>query len=244
MRKEAIRLRRSTPANGTLELEMALDEFAEFFAVFIAHVHEFDAAAVRSDIADNGGEMDLAETGPNFELDRVADTEFLGGFQIGAAQADGLYSSTARRCTVDVRTKRGVKWNSNIAARDDVAGTRLSWRSKRRCRLLERGTILDHRQRIFRCGAQASRFRIGETLTALGQGAKKLGGFRGPHAPECFNGLNAHILVTQNLMFTRGDFLELRHGRGFLRPAELIDHHGNDHGMRVGKDSGEYECGA
>ena len=59
---------------GRLELEMALDEFAEFFAVFVAHVHEFDAATVRPDVADDGGEIDLAETGADLQLDGVANT--------------------------------------------------------------------------------------------------------------------------------------------------------------------------
>jgi hypothetical protein len=102
---------------------MALDEFAELFAVLVAHVDEFDATAVRSDITYDGGEIDLAETGADFELDRVADTEFPGGFQIGAAQADCLYASKAGRRALDLRTERRVKWNSNIAARDDEAGT-------------------------------------------------------------------------------------------------------------------------
>ena len=51
---------------------MSLDELAKFFAVFIAHVHELDAAAIRTDVANNGREVDLAETGSDFELDRVA----------------------------------------------------------------------------------------------------------------------------------------------------------------------------
>src|SRR5260370_24861704 len=117
---------------------MALDEFAEFFAVFVAHVDEFDAAAVRSDIADDSGEIDLSETGADFELDRVADTEFPGGFQIGAAKADCLYTSKAGRRALDLRTERRIQWNSNIAAREYEAGTCFSWRPERAHRLLER----------------------------------------------------------------------------------------------------------
>ena len=79
-------------------MEVTLDEFAEFFAVCIVHVHEFDAAAVRADIADDGGEIDFAEAGVDFKLDRVADAELPGGFQIGAAQADGLYPSKTCAC--------------------------------------------------------------------------------------------------------------------------------------------------
>src|SRR5260370_37243421 len=100
---------------------MALDEFAEFFAVLVAHVDEFDAAAVRADVADDGGEIDLTETGADFEFDRVADTEFPRGLQIGAAQADGLYPSKACRGALDLATKRRVQWNSSVASRDDVA---------------------------------------------------------------------------------------------------------------------------
>src|SRR5437667_1538105 len=75
MREEAIGL--GVPVQWMalqLQLEMTLDEFAELFAVFVAHVNEFDAAAIRSDIANDGGEIDLTETGADFKLDGVADT--------------------------------------------------------------------------------------------------------------------------------------------------------------------------
>ena len=75
MREEAIGL--GVPVQWMalqLQLEMTLDEFAELFAVFVAHVNEFDAAAIRSDIANDGGELDLTETGADFKLDGVADT--------------------------------------------------------------------------------------------------------------------------------------------------------------------------
>jgi len=55
---------------------MTLDELAELFAVFVAHVDEFHAAPVWADIADHGGEIDLAKSGADLQLDRVADTEF------------------------------------------------------------------------------------------------------------------------------------------------------------------------
>ncbi len=101
---------------------MALDEFAEFFTVFVAHVHEFDAAAVRADVADDSGEIDLAETGADLEFDRVADTEFSAGLQVGSAQADGLDAGKASRRAVDLGTKRRVQGNSSVASWDDVAG--------------------------------------------------------------------------------------------------------------------------
>ena len=104
-----------------LELEVALDELAEFFAIFVAHVHEFDAASVRTDVSDDGGEIDLAETGSDFELDGVANTELLGGLQISAAQADGLYTRKPRWCALDLRAKRRVERNSRVAAGNDIA---------------------------------------------------------------------------------------------------------------------------
>ena len=88
-----------------LKLEMALDKFAEFFAVFVAHVDEFDAAAIRTDIADDGGEIYLAKTRADLELDRVADAEFPRGFQIGATQADCLYAGKARWRPLDLRAE-------------------------------------------------------------------------------------------------------------------------------------------
>ena len=48
---------------------MALDEFAELFAVFVFHVHKFDAIAFGTDIADYRGEVDFAEAGANLQLD-------------------------------------------------------------------------------------------------------------------------------------------------------------------------------
>src|SRR4029077_9169629 len=78
-----------------LQLEVTLDEFTEFFAVFVAHMHKFNAAAVWANVADHGGEIDLAETGANLELDGVADAELPGGLQIGAAQTDCFYTRQA-----------------------------------------------------------------------------------------------------------------------------------------------------
>jgi hypothetical protein len=59
---------------------MTLDQLAELFAIFVPHVHEFHAAPVWADIADHGGEIDLAKSGADLQLDRVADTEFPWGF--------------------------------------------------------------------------------------------------------------------------------------------------------------------
>src|SRR2546430_7152505 len=49
---------------------MTLDEFAELFPVFVTHVDEFHAAPVWADIADHGGEIDLAKSDADLQLDR------------------------------------------------------------------------------------------------------------------------------------------------------------------------------
>jgi hypothetical protein len=54
-------------------LEVALHEFAELFAVLVLHVHKFDAIAFGADIANDGGEVDLAKPSANFQLDGIAD---------------------------------------------------------------------------------------------------------------------------------------------------------------------------
>src|SRR5258708_14153529 len=101
---------------------MALDKLAEFFAVFIAHVHEFDAAAVRADVADHGGEINLSEARAHLKLDRIADREPSRGLQISAAQADGFYSRKARGCALALRTKRRIQRDSRVPPPDHLAG--------------------------------------------------------------------------------------------------------------------------
>jgi len=56
-----------------LEVEVALDKFAKLFAVFVLHVHELDAVAFGTDVADDGREMNLAEAGADFELNGITD---------------------------------------------------------------------------------------------------------------------------------------------------------------------------
>lgn len=99
-------LERKTCKEARLELQMALDEPAKLFAILVAHVDELDAAAIRADIADDGGEIDFAQAGANFEFDRVADCELPRRFQIRAAQADRFYASETRRRAFDLRAQR------------------------------------------------------------------------------------------------------------------------------------------
>jgi len=74
---------------------MFLDEPAEAFVVFFFHVDEFDAAAVGTDVANDGGEMDFAEAGADFELNGIADAEAIGRFDVSAAEADGFDANGA-----------------------------------------------------------------------------------------------------------------------------------------------------
>ena len=45
---------------AALRLQMPLNQLAQTLAVFVFHVHEFDAPTVRPQIADHSGEMHLA----------------------------------------------------------------------------------------------------------------------------------------------------------------------------------------
>src|SRR5207245_9438751 len=96
---------------------MALDELTEFFAVFIAHVHEFDAAAVGADVADHRSEIDFAETGADLQLDRVADSKSSRRLQISAAKADCFYQRKARRCALEPVPKQRLERNHGGASR-------------------------------------------------------------------------------------------------------------------------------
>src|SRR6266571_4146815 len=152
-----------------LKLQVALDELAEFFAIFVAHVHKLDAAAVGADIADDRREIDLAKAGTNLELDGIANAEFSRRFQIGAAQADSPHAGQARRSAFDLRAKRRFQGHADIAARDEVTRTGLCWRSKCPNRLLKRGAILDQGQGVFRSGPQACWLRVNQALAASQQ---------------------------------------------------------------------------
>ena len=100
---------------------MFLDEPAETFVVFFFHVDELDAAAIGADVADDGGEMDLAEAGADFELNGIADAEAIGRFDIGAAEADGFDAHGTHHLglAADLRAQRRFERNSRVAARND-----------------------------------------------------------------------------------------------------------------------------
>ncbi len=98
---------------------MALDELAELFAVFVLHVDELDAVAVRTDIPDDRGEMNLAKTGANFQFDGIADVELLGRFKIGAAEADCFYAGKSCRTLLNLGTQRRFERDAGVTAGND-----------------------------------------------------------------------------------------------------------------------------
>lgn len=101
-------------------LEVLLNEPAEAFVVFFFHVDEFHAASVGADIADDGREMDLAEAGTHFELDGIADTEAIGGFDVSPAEADGFDANGAHHLglAADLRAQRRFQRHARVAARN------------------------------------------------------------------------------------------------------------------------------
>src|SRR5207245_11225406 len=80
-----------------LELQVALDELAEFFAIFVAHMNKFHAVAVGADIADYRREMDLAKAGTNLELDGIANAEVSRRPQVRPAQAEPRQPGEGRK---------------------------------------------------------------------------------------------------------------------------------------------------
>src|SRR5258708_35459669 len=97
-------VRRQGKVGRRLEVEVALHQFAEFVAIFVFHVHEFDAVAFHTDIADYGREMNFAKAGANLELDGITDVEVLGGLEIRTTETDGFYARGPRM--------RGVTWRA------------------------------------------------------------------------------------------------------------------------------------
>src|SRR5215468_2710863 len=100
---------------------MALDELAELFAVFIAHVDEFHAVAVLADVANHRGEIDLAKASAHFQLNGVAHGEFPRRLEISTTQADGLYTSQASRGSFNFRPQRRLQRHAHVTARNEVA---------------------------------------------------------------------------------------------------------------------------
>src|ERR1700737_2116701 len=148
VRQAELREVRSRVKGGRrLEVEVALHQFAEFVAVFIFHVHEFDAVSFQADIADHGREMNFAKAGTNLELDGITDVEFLGRLEIRATETDGFYAREPRMCSFNLRAKRRFERNASVAARYDEAGIRIAGWGE--CGARGCGASLEASERIF-----------------------------------------------------------------------------------------------
>src|ERR1700730_1509513 len=109
---------------------MALDEFAELFAVFVFHVHEFDAVAFGADVANHGSEMDFPQARADFEFDGITDGEFFVRFEISATETDGFYARESDLCAVNLRAKRRFERNASVATRNNKGGIRVAGRGE------------------------------------------------------------------------------------------------------------------
>ncbi len=231
-------------SRGRSDGHVFLDELAEALAVFVFHVNEFDAVAVGADVANDSGEMDLAETGANFELDGIAGAEAIRGFDISATQADGFHSSHAHLWTADLRTQRRFQRDAGIAAGHDKIPENRSSRFVGGACTGRAGTLFHQSESVFRGGTKPTGFTEGQAFTLARKLAEQVDGFEGTQTAQSFDGFNANELVAQSFVFAGGNFHEQGNGGGFLTDTDLIDHHRNDEGMRILENSGENEGGA
>src|SRR5690242_21960246 len=100
-----------------LELQVALHQLAQLFAIFILHMNKFDSASVLTDVSNYSGEVNFAQAGANFELDGISDGEFLGRFEVCAAQTYRFYSSEHGLGSVNLRSQRRFQRNPHIPSR-------------------------------------------------------------------------------------------------------------------------------
>ena len=89
-----------------LELQVALHQLAQFFAIFILHMDKFDPASVWTDVSHYSGEMNFAQTGADFQLDGISDGELLVGFEVCAAQAYRFHASEHGLGSINLRSQR------------------------------------------------------------------------------------------------------------------------------------------
>src|SRR6266478_508296 len=96
--------------------------------------------------------MDFAQAGADLELDGIANAEFLGRFEIRAAETDGLDARESRLCSVDLRAKGRFERDASIAALHNEAGIRIAGCGE--CGASGRGAILEHSQSVFGGGSE------------------------------------------------------------------------------------------
>src|SRR6266851_6305770 len=116
--------------------------------------------------------MNLAQAGADFELNRIADVEFLGRLEIGATETDGLDARESRVCSVNLRAKGRFERYAGIAALHDEAGIGIAGCGECGASASGCGAILEHGESIFSGCAEAGGLGIGQALAAAGQGTK------------------------------------------------------------------------
>lgn len=79
-----------------LELQVALHQLAQLFAIFILHMDKFDSASVWTDVSHYSGEVNFTQTGADFQLDGISDGELVVGFEVCTAQAYRFHASEHR----------------------------------------------------------------------------------------------------------------------------------------------------
>src|SRR4029077_484934 len=159
--------------------------------------------------ADHGREMDLAEAGADFQLNRVTDVEFLGRLEIRDAETNGLDAGESRLCSVDLGAKGRLERYASIAALHDEAGIRIAGCGESGASTCGCGAILEHGKSILSGRAEAGGLGVGKALAAAGQGTKQFGSVLGAHAAQGFNGFDADELIAKDVMSTGGNFHEL-----------------------------------
>src|SRR6266478_1939165 len=116
--------------------------------------------------------MDFAQAGADLELDGIANAEFLGRFEIRAAETDGLDARESRLCSVDLRAKGRFERHASIAALHDEAGIRIAGCCECGASASGCGAILEHGQSVFGGGAETGGLGVGQALAAAREGAK------------------------------------------------------------------------
>src|SRR5271157_2667117 len=170
------------------EVQMPLYELAQALAVFVLHVHKLDAAAIRADITNHGGEMDFAEARAHFQLDGIADAQAAGGFQVSAAQADGTHARGAHHLlAAHLRAQGRFERDARITARHHEICQRGRGRLEGGTRSRGSRTIFHERQSILGNRAEAGGLDVRQTLASASEMPEQLSGFGSAQATQSFD---------------------------------------------------------
>src|ERR1700693_5804538 len=105
-----------------LVLGEILDDAAEFFAVFGAHMYKFDAGAVGLDISHHGDGMNGSQAALDLHREGIADLQAAAGLQASAAQTDNSDAGCRGQGALDAGPPRAFERKARLAAR---AGARV-----------------------------------------------------------------------------------------------------------------------